>query len=439
MRLLHNEKGGALLYVLFVFALLCLFLPLILTTTSQSTLEYVTDRNDKIATTLANSAVETFIAYLDKVPPAQNDRKKYFEEYPGLVENLAYTLPEGVPVRYSLTRPSAATIKAHVAVGSGPARRESTVQYTFQVQNGSGGTGRANVPEEPNQILYGHEKKVQNTGVTIAKQDLQSKIEAVLNTESQRMEDYAKLYTDQAPACIPASQINSKIASGTANPVLVIAVCGNVEFETGTYVWGSESKPVVMIFESLSVKNGISLTIHGDLIVKNNLTIKNKSTFLINRTSSSQVKNGNLIVLNTLHTQNGLNLNTPDKPLRSFYAGTADFQNESNVYTDNLIVANKLHLQNGGTYESGLDIIAGEMDFQNNTTVTAKEGDLLVRDNLKVQNGGTYTAGGIIAAGYDVDIQNHLTIETGGGTSSVYGTGSGGGGTSPAPWSPVRN
>lgn len=443
MRLFRNEKGGTLVYVLFVFALLCVLIPVILTTSSHTTLQLVTNRNEKLATTLANSALETFIAYLDQVPANQEDRVAYFKNYPGKQENLTYTLPEGVPVVYSLTYPAENSVQAKVAVGTGAARREHAVRYTFQVQNGGGGGGRTPVPEEPNQILYGNavvEKKNTNVTTTYVS-GLKTKIKNVLDAETKKLQDYAQFYMNQAPACVPFNRIAGTIANGTADPVLVVPVCEQVEIANDTFVWGSEDKPVVMIFESLTVKNGngITATIHGDLIVKGNLNLQNHSTFRINSTQTAQVMNGNLIVGGKLSAQNGFRLNTADKPLRSLYAGEMDLQNSSEVYAGRIVVSGLWHMQNGGTYVVDTDMMAGTMTLKNGTTLTAVQGDILVRDNLTVGNGGTYTAGGVMATGVDLSLGNHLTVDTGGGTSILDGTGDSGGSASPPPWNPVRN
>jgi hypothetical protein len=439
MRLFRNEKGSALVYVLFIFVVLGVLIPVILSTSSQATLHHVTDRNERIATTLANSSIETFIAYLEQVPE-QGDRVTYFSNYPGIIESKTYTLPQGIPVEYSFTSPTATTVEAKVIVGSGASKREKAVQYSFQVQNGSGGgSARTSVPEDPNQVIYGNTAALKNTDVTINKNDVQSKITTILNAESKRITDYSKSYIDSAPGCVNSSDIDNAIANGSANPVLVINVCNDVELDSGSKTWGSSTKPVVMIFNSLSFKNGYTLNVYGDLIVKDTFSVQNHSTVQINRSPSSNLKNGNLIVLEYLDVKNGLFLNSSDNPLRNFFAKSADFSNYSKVYADNFIVSGHVEIKNGGIYDVNMDIIAGSMDVQNHSTITAVNGDILVKDDLTINNGGTYTSGGLIAVGNSLDIGNHLTVDTGGGTTQINGSGSGGSPTTPAPWKPVRN
>lgn|GEM_PF-5852940 len=153
--LLKDEKGIALIYVLFLSLILVVFTPIILKMTSATHFHMVQDENQEIANQLAISGFESFLVYLKEKPASSGDYESYFENYPGWGDYVIRT-PEGIKVHYEfgpmvgtdwkrISNPDVpvgeSNIKIRVTVGNDPLQASKELKYQITVPSGSGSGG----------------------------------------------------------------------------------------------------------------------------------------------------------------------------------------------------------------------------------------------------------------------------------------------------------
>lgn len=451
MNLLRNERGGgALLYVMMISMILLVVTPAILLMTSNTSLRDSADHNSKLASNLAVSGMESFIAYLDQY--TSGDRTAYVDSYPGFVSNT-FTSPEGTPISFQLTKSGPVsniyTIAMFATAGSGSQARSKTVTYTIDVSSSAGGTTittnpaqRLAVPTSPEGIYVQGTTTGVPTSVTVTgNNSLQTAIGNTITYYENNVTTAITNYESLAATCNcnNATDITNAINASTANPVILkMANDITINSNNASLTWGSSSKPVILIFNSLTFNHKAALDLTGDLIIKNNFTSnENNSSVVINKAGSSY---GNWYELGLFTANNSMSVTVPNM----MYTDSMTLNNNTTMNIGKLVINNSFVVNNNATLNVASDILAGSVTVNNNSTITATAGDIFVQNNFLSNNNVNLTSGGVIAAGGNFTINGkNSTINTGGAFTSLLidggTTGSGGGGgTTGSGWNPTR-
>lgn len=362
-----NEKGAALLYVLMTITILMIMIPTLLSISSNRLQTNLRDEVNKKATTLAVSALESLLSYLDTT--ASVNYEAHFENYPGWGD-YTINLPEGGNVHYQfgpivdgnwlLTRSPAPNVTASnslktklklvVTVTKGSVIGTKELQYAITVPTGSGsgssggGGGGGETPS--------------NTEVSAASSSLVNPATAPSNgLEAMTVDNYpggAEAYQQSFNYILPkvhnvtysgstcsnwqaqlAGLNISAINTSPYDTVTILVDCGATATISNTI--NLLSKNVVLHIKGDLVLDNVdsanlnlgSATYNGMLLVEGNLTINNKGTFsasnvLITGTASyKETGNANVNVTGTFAAGMGLgNSHTPNI--------TPDF---TNIYT----------------------------------------------------------------------------------------------------------
>jgi hypothetical protein len=448
--IIRNERGGAsLVYVFMISLVLLVFTPVILSMTSNDSARNITDNNTLISTNLAVSGIETFISYLDSF--TTGNRVSYVNNYAAF-GTKSYLLPEGTPVSYTLSKAgpnnNIFTVTMTASAGTGNLARTKTVVYQITAATASGTmitpdpNQRLPVANSPDTLYLQTDSPtgVPNAVTVIPNIDLKKVIGDSLSYHENNVNTIISSYSSSAVVCNCSNEndintaVNNALKTSTPNPI-VIEMANDIAINTNnvSLTWGEASRPVVLIFKSLTFNNKATLNVTGDLIFKKSLTVHNKSEITLKKSVNSY---GNLYVADSLTGNNGIELQVPG----TVYTGnfTINNNNDYPIQAERLIVKNSFTVNNNVTLNVTSDIITGSLTVHNNSDLTAKAGDIFVQNNFLASNNINITSGGVMAVGGDFTIWGtNRTINTGGATTSLLLDGTGGGGSLNG-WNPSR-
>jgi hypothetical protein len=453
LRILHNEKGGLFVYALFlVFLLSLLTLPLLQISSSRD-LTDIRDKNRKIATDLAVSAMEEYLAYLQACLNCTNPN--YFREgfLPNGIKSSTdsgrinkITLPDGTPVTLSISYQHAGgqfyQIVTRVVAGDSDLNNEANeslaamkeiayrIDATLHQAKLIDPENRTTAPRNQivlSQIDSNTRNRLPNHITVVEHDEIRAAISNYLADLSQEVSDRAAAYQSIAIPCTNCSidKINKMINNGSS-PV-IIKVDHLTLNNGGTYQFGSSNKQVVLLFDSLTLSNNVNITMYGNLVVGNFIANNNFNFY-------SGLPNTNFWVTGTATFNNSTYINTNE----TFYAGTLISNNNTTLYSKNIIIKNSVSLNNTTKINAQIDMVIGNMTVNNNAEIECESGDLFVRDNLDANNKLDLQIGGSLAIGGKLTLNNKVTIETGGQSTSLHLEGNNNGG-SWIDWNPVRN
>jgi hypothetical protein len=431
----HNEKGGFLPYVLMIMLVLGVFVPVLLSLTSNQQLANQSSENEKKANSLAVSGMETFIAYIKTY--TNGDKASFFNNYRGW-GTFNITTPEGEPVVYSLSKSAPVNnivnVTSMAQVGSGNLAKTKTVSYSFDLSPCQGTyitndpNQRVRVPINFNQIY------VEGSTVGVPKETKvnQLSVKEIIGNQivflSNNINNQINQYINQAISCTNCNEndINNKIKNNNS-PVIIKA--GNLSI-SGNVIFGSSSKAVILILDNLTATNNANLKIYGSLIVLNNIYAYNNFDNWAYKVNGSY---GDLWVKGSVTMNNGTNLDLDG----SLFSGSLVLHNNAHIRAQSIVVENSLNVYNNLDLLTTSDIYTGSISANNNADISVTAGDLFVKNDLTTYNNADLTTGGIIAIGGNMTLNNRGTIRTGGATTSLItgkDGGSGGGGCSGGNW-----
>jgi hypothetical protein len=100
LKLLKNERGAALLYVILISMIIAILVPIMYKIVVNSSLHASISKDEKSAYNVAAGSLETLVAYLGKIPATSN-RITYFNNYSGWGKRTLLT-SEGTTIEYKL-------------------------------------------------------------------------------------------------------------------------------------------------------------------------------------------------------------------------------------------------------------------------------------------------------------------------------------------------
>lgn len=447
MRIIDNERGGVLIYVLAISLLFMIVTPMIIFMTSNDVTRNTSDKHQLIATNLAVSGMESFIRYLDAY--STGDRLTYLNSYPGFTTTpKPFKTPEGVSVTYSLLKAGPTnnqyTITMTATAGSGRQVRSKKIIYTIN-SNYAPTVTTVITDDSSRSTLTGFYVQGSSSGnglpTPLTDTSLKTAIGSAITYYKKSVTDRNAIYSNNAVVCpcANADQIMVAINNSSANPVILKMSQDTISIDS-TVSFGTAAKPVVLIFNNLSTNNA-NITVTGDLIVQGNLTSQNNATFIFNEATQVnevyKTKYGSLSVMGTFSSSNINPLTVP----QMLFIGKFTPQNNSVINAGKMIIETSYEIKTDTTLNIGSDLIAGSISVQNNAVINATAGDILVKDDFTSSTNIKLKAGGSIAAGGNFTANNNSTITTGGATSSLVipvTTPGGGSSGSAIGWSPSR-
>ncbi|CAG7645557.1 hypothetical protein PAESOLCIP111_04978 [Paenibacillus solanacearum] len=452
MNAASNERGAAaLLYVLIISAVMAVVASTVIFLTSTDSATNVSDQNSVIATNLAVSGMESFIAYLDSY--SSGSRDDFLNGYPGFIQK-DYKLPEGTPVSYKLTKAGPAnnvyTVTCSVTAGAGYAKRTKTVTYTINASSpprtgtviSTDPSLRDPSPVSPQRVfVQGNTTRLPSSVTVVKNNSLQKAIGDALAYYEKSANDYIASLEANATLCTCGSEadIKSAVNASTKNPV-VIKMAYDINFNNDTTLnFSTPSRPVILIFNNVTFNQFGSINMTGDLIVKNTIMF-NKSVSELKLDKSGSGAYGNLYVKGSFTGNQSVSMTVPGM----LYAGQMTFNSNTPAKVGKLVVRNRLLLNQVTSLELGSDLLAGELTVNQDSIVSAPLGDVLVQNQFLSNQSVNLRAGGSVAVGGDFTNNGGNTkINTGGATTSLLlGSdvpgGSEGGGSGSSLWSPAR-
>lgn len=501
MKRLANERGAAaLLYVVIIAMLLMLFTPPILMMTSNTFARNQVDDNTLIANNLAVSGMETFLAYLSTYESANGSPDIFASGYPLINQIFTYTLSGGETVTFSLTKtaPDAnemVTVTATATAGIGTVQQTKSVVYEFSVAAPSGVRIVTNPEdrievEEGSNIVYldqsciDEDKTWNDSGFCIGNVQAKSNITGNVEELRDTMEAAASSYSTQTADRV--ANIGSELAAYERDPNVKVCTCSNsmtmyqeiqnlIPVDSGpnepviikvngttfnqsdSMTFGSETQPVILIFDHLTFNNPPNITVYGDLYVKQNLTLNGGQNFAVIKQNSGY---GNLTVGGQYTSNQGVrtyvagSFVTGNYTLNSNSAATIDgdllvtghfetntsttttvsglaYTNSSTFNSNSSLKASMVVVNTGITVNSNAQIVADydihakRITMNSNSTLDL-DGDLFVRDDFLMNSDTIVDGGGIIAVGGTFTSYGNSSISLGGGTTSLIVSGSAG-------------
>jgi hypothetical protein len=448
MKRLAEERAVVFLYVMLAAAVMILVAPLLFNLTGTVALNDQMQKHETLATHLAVSGMEALMAYLDRYEEADGDRVAYLQAYPGF-GTQAITLPEGTLAMYSLTQSGPVqgvyTITMSATVGEREMARTKTLVYQVTASAArsttitTDPTKRVQVPPEPEQVyVQGRASGVPKEVIVRQDNALHQAIGQTIDFYQRQTLDQAAVYERQAVVCSCANAdeisraIDQQMRQTTHSPIILMMDRQVVlDGRNARVNWGSASRPVVLIFQDVTVNNSTQVGVVGDLIVKGNLTMNNQVSFDVQAVDG---KFGDFSVFGTF-TGNNLVTVSVDETL---YAGEMKLNNKTLLQVGSLVVDRTIGANNNVEIQASRDLMAGEMKLNNNSEITSSAGDIFVEGDLQVNNNTDLTSGGVVAVGGDISINGKVTFQTGGASSSLIVSAPSGGGGSAGGWNPVR-
>lgn len=471
MKLHSDERGGApLTYVVLISLLLMTIAPMILFMISNNAQRDRSDSAAQLAETLAISGMETFLAYLQgyEYSEAEPDPEQYLNQYPLLGTGaVSYEMPEGQAATIAMTKsgPSAdakVTVELTATVAAGDIQRTRVVSYTLNVgpppvvptepQVVTNPDERIVVEFNSNKIYMNYDCKDENNNLAYCSgnsgsvdalpESLFDNIDNLRQSMDAAAAHYATIATRTASNYVtdpenkypdirdctcnyswwpvvtnPVLQIQQLITEHSGDDPVLIRFNSNEVLTnngTNTFVFGSPEKPVVLIFNNLHARAITNMTVYGDVIVNNNLTMDNGTELKVYQSGNGQY--GNLIVLGKYHTKSTRFVHIDNL----LYANALEINvNEAVLEAGMLVVNNTLNLTNRITVRTDYDVIANDIKVSEQSAFQLG-GDLLVRNDFILKNPLNVTAGGVIGIGGTFELNQPPTnVTLGGGTSSV--------------------
>lgn|GEM_PF-2936329 len=445
-RVIGNERGGAtLLYVLMVMLILLVLAPAILNAVSNEATRDVADTNQLIATNLAVSGMESFIAYLDTY--TTGDRETFALAYPGRrIEPITYTLPDGTHVEYELdiNPGDPAMVKVWVRAGQGTLAREKEIKYTINTATSSSGNPYVNTPLRiPVPVTNTGEIYIGGAKTDIETNDIKNAVGKVIDYFTGVVESQIDQYVSGAVTCASCrsvsditAAVDAALASSADRPVAVYFP-NSINLDKFIASFGTSQSPVVLIFNHLTVQNDVTLQLYGNMIVREHLTFHNNADITFYGQSGGY---GNFYVGGELYAKNNLDI----RGANLMYSDKLTLDNNTDIEAVSLLTATKLTTKNNVELHVGLDIISGKVEANNNSYIKATSGDFYVKHSFTSKNNLDLISGGVIAIGGELNVEKHDSIRTGGGTttfpiiSEPSWTPDGGGPVAEVGWNPTR-
>ncbi|WP_127579684.1 hypothetical protein [Paenibacillus koleovorans] len=434
-KLIANERGAAsLIYVLLVSMILLIMTPALLMAVSTDSTRISTDRHTQLATQLATSGIESFIAYLDKYnETTDGGREQYFNNYPGFITGKTFETPEGTPVVYKMERAKQGTtplyrVTSSVEVGTGATKRTKTITYSFDSETVVTEThidpdNRVPVPSNNQNIYAQGQTTTPPPGVPITSvPDIQYPIaETIAEYRSEVPPAPGAPEVPSAPIpcknlsnnpCKNFQDVKEQIQALPGSDPIVLSI-NNWEWYNGVLneSWGTPQRPVILIFSGNTTFGGgslVKLNLTGSIIVQGSFTI-NATNFELNINKSANGKYGDLYITQSITTENKSKINLTGGIM---YAGTGPITIKGDgselaagyLYTNgNIELANRISVTVNSLIRSNkFTIKAGS------STVTA--GSIYTTDEFLIENGVTVSVAG------DINVENFELK----GNSTIY-------------------
>jgi hypothetical protein len=450
-RVRNNEKGGVLLYVIMLISVIFIFVPVIISYTSNTALTSKKMNSAQYANDLAVGGIESLITYLNLYTTQSGNPITYFASYPGWGSHT-YTTPEGDRVAYYLSHvgPNPSTNNRYIvtmktSIGEGFSLGTHTLVYSFNGSaTGGGGSGtpgtnptdtflstdsnnRDCVPPDTDMIYLGGNM----TGsVSSVPHDL-NQIASLLSTKIQEaiiyygnelksriIEQMDKELANQPTAltcmnliqrsCTSIEDVTAAVnkalttVSGT-NIVLNISNSITINNGESTLVWGNESKRVRINMDSLTFHPKTNLTIYGDLYIKN-LTYNNGGKLTVNgslKINDKLTLNGTvpIVAQNVYIMNNSLTIGSPMTIKDTLFVYGSLTTNNNNIHHIGQVYSGgSTTFNNGGKFTVDHTLYThGDLTVSNATQLTV--GKMITKFNLTINNGINVTVTTDLLAG----------------------------------------
>jgi hypothetical protein len=455
-RLLSSERGAAsLLYVIMISAILMIAAPAVLLTVSNDTVQHTADRNTQMATKLAVSGLETFIAYLDGYSGDDSGREAYFNSYDGFVTNRSFVTPEGLPVALTFTNATAAEysetqryyrVVSSATVGSGPMIRTKTVEYLIDATAPDTGIieesyistdpSDRQVVTQTNKDIYVKGSATTPSSVTTntTEENLQTIISTAMTSYKNAIpsipvapaatENITALEAN-ALACTSGSlncssypniiNLNNRIngiyndPANLDNPVVIRVPDITDVYYDGTYTWGTAARPVILIFPN-GLKlggNKINVNITGDLIVKGNFEMNGGGGSGANGSSLKLYKDNGGQYGNLIATGN-VSYSQPASTIVQGAIRSSNLKIKGGLSASNLYTTTSTEVEDSSMVSvADGSIYTSSYTLRGSSVISTK--NLYATGNINITNTGTITATGNIYA-YTLDMDGGSTV-----------------------------
>ncbi|WP_438445779.1 hypothetical protein [Gorillibacterium sp. sgz5001074] len=496
LRLIRNERGAALLYVLFAFAILLVFVPVMLNMTTDKALRNKTDQNKKLVESVALTGLESLIGYLNPYTN-QTGRGGHFKAFGGWTDDkyVRIVLPEGetvyyrqricedkacsVPVSHTGTLSKEiyyAEFRAIVGDSNGnhdrdsnePYYREKKMVYAINVKEGGAALPAGIYPDQRiptlEKVIYGGELDTQGgrDQSFFSNKTVQQFVSKEMNRQETLTTTAVSNYWSSPSrltcrdGCTKAD-IDALVQSSSGSPAIIhvknIDTTDSSKFPlTNGALTFHYSKPIVLMVDNLRLEN-TKMNVYGDLIVMQNVSeLRNQNGFFVYDVDGAY---GNLIFYNKNPSTGAYNTVSTGSQT-DFYAvnklySSGDIYCRNNcvfgLKSNNTVIAKikEIVIQGALNVDTQADLLGmgnvllGSFYAKNNATIMADAGDLFVENSFHADTQLDVTTLGVVAVGGSIDLKNNYTFNTGNSTSlHLTDSTSGGSGGEPVNWNPTR-
>jgi len=473
-----NQRGGALVYVLFAIALLLLLTPPLLNMVMSRTTSDKALGNQLAASQLSSSAMESFFTYLNASGAngiTKNTWNGYISGYPGWTgpAGTPLTLPDGSKmtvcqimctdkecsnvVQNPKSLPSEIDtelteyyVKVRAVAGDTDGNLQANEKYAkaqelvraFPINKKGAAvivdpdTGeRSCLNKGQSGILYGD---TTNQSGTQKNESIGQIISAHLDQQEQKTQAMVTNYTylTQGETCesftavtaCTITQIQNMYQykkARTTGPIYIKAkrLIFDPSWKTDIGTLGEPGRPLILILESLDT-TGLTANIYGNLVVTGNAVLKNNLEFQIHRGLNAQGNPdfGGLFVMGSL-TLSSMSANFTAEG--TLYCGqNLSFVNGNfTINAKSVTVIGALDSSSASfTLNTNGGIVSlGSLDFSSGSyELNAVNGDLYVeRDVYSSSTSTRISVGGVAAVGGNLQMTNGSNAITASGQNST--------------------
>lgn len=468
MRHLRNERGGVLIYVILVLAVLLWMMPTLSRMISARAASDLTLKQSLLANQMTVSAMETIVAYVNTHIGQGDTLGESLMSYPGWTNQLtsrytAMELSDGNRVTHSQLLCLDAEC-AELAPAVLPTNGEET-DYYIRVRTVAGDTNINHLADERQARLKDRVKRVRwkpgsggegppggiiivdlddpnreplclpadgtllyggDSGSTGFKPlDIQEAITAHMDRQTDKAETAVSSHLNNpgAVSCeahyktsyCTLAQLTSLIQSMDASKPRYVKVKRINQRVNGT-LGSSAASPVVLIVDQLLAPSLDTLTLYGDLVVTgegNPLAVDHVGSNFTVRVHQGRGENGTLTFGNIYMQKSGTYSGAVTLEAKSGYVyidGDLQLANgNANIHAKQITISGTLKTVAAylNISASSSNITVGTLDLSNGSAqLNSFQGDLFVRDNLTVANnvGISVDVEGVIAVGNNVTI-----------------------------------
>lgn len=441
MKILNNEKGSLLVYALFLILLISVITVPLLQMSSTRAMSDVRAKNQKIATNLAVSSVEEFLAYLKRCG-ACNDPSFHTKFIPSGIKPksdpsriIKLTLPDNTAATISISYESLGnnlynvitrvvagdTNQDHIANEKFAAMKEIIYRIDTTIYTGNLIRPGKLTDAPKTDKIYLDSKIMGDVSSSTKIEGLKAALNTYLGDVKKQFDDQIAHFKKTAIRATSLDDMYDKISQASNTPVIIKISSLNPEKD---FTLNSSTK-VILIVDHLTTGSNFKAN-NVDFIV-GNLTMDDQ--FILT--------NGSLAITNSLSTKNNANLDVAGELYATNIIPSKN--NSIDIKAERLIVTGTFEVKNNTTLTVQKEVLVGSMNVFNNADLNTVAGDFFVENSFAAGNNTSLIVGGSAAIGGSVKIDSFRTLQVGGVENSTILYPSGDGTSSGIiNWSPTR-